>query len=163
MPVAHPQFRAAAEAAGAGAKPIAFPETWLPGDPWFIWLDSPAWGMQCIQRHHDISLVAGSPQAARLAQAARDHQTMVVMGHSEKAGGSLCMGQWIIGADGATVAMRCKLKPTQVERTVFGEGDGSDPAGHHPRPDVTRLLLDKTPRARVVLRPTASASAAEAL
>lgn len=148
MPTTHPRFRAAAiqaapvfldldagidkaialiaEAAGNGAKLIAFPETWLPGYPWFIWLDSPAWGMQFIQRYHDNSLVYGSPQADRLAAAAKQHQIMVVMGHCEKAGGSLYMGQWIIGADGQTIAQRRKLKPTHVERTVFGEGDGSD-------------------------------------
>ena len=51
---------------------------------------------------------------------------MVVMGMSEKRGGSLYMGQWIIDAEGQTVAQRRKLKPTHVERTVFGEGDGSD-------------------------------------
>jgi nitrilase len=148
MAATHPKFRAAAiqaapvfldldasitkavgliaEAAAAGAKLIAFPETWLPGYPWFIWLDSPAWGMQFIQRYHDHSLVYGSPQAERLAKAAREHSIMVVMGHSEKAGGSLYMGQWIIDAEGRTVAQRRKLKPTHVERTVFGEGDGSD-------------------------------------
>ena len=115
-----------AEAAGQGAQLIAFPETWLPGYPWFIWLDSPAWGMQFIQRYHDNSLVYGSPQAERLTQAAKDHRISVAMGHSEKHQGSLYMGQWIIGADGETVATRRKLKPTHVERTVFGEGDGSD-------------------------------------
>lgn len=51
---------------------------------------------------------------------------MVVMGQSEKHGGSLYMGQWIIDADGNTVLRRRKLKPTHVERTDFGEGDGSD-------------------------------------
>jgi len=152
MPVSHPKFRAAAiqaapvfldldasidkairliaEAAGNGAKLIAFPETWLPGYPWFIWLDAPAWGMQFIQRYHDNSLVYGSAQADRLAQAAKEHAIVVVMGHSEKQGGSLYMGQWIIGADGETIAQRRKLKPTHVERTVFGEGDGSDLAVH---------------------------------
>jgi aliphatic nitrilase len=152
MPVSHPKFRAAAiqaapvfldldasidkaigliaEAAGQGARLIAFPETFLPGYPWFIWLDSPAWGMQFIQRYHDNSLVYGSAQADRLAQAAKDHAITVVMGHSEKQGGSLYMGQWIIGADGETIAQRRKLKPTHVERTVFGEGDGSDLAVH---------------------------------
>jgi nitrilase len=152
MPVSHPKFRAAAvqaapvfldldasvdkairliaEAAGNGAKLIAFPETFLPGYPFFIWLDSPAWGMQFIQRYHDNSLVYGSAQADRLAQAAKDNAIVVVMGHSEKQGGSLYMGQWIIGADGETIAQRRKLKPTHVERTVFGEGDGSDLAVH---------------------------------
>ena len=148
MAVLHPQFRAAAvqaapvfldldasidkaidliaEAAAKGAKLVAFPETWLPGYPWFIWLDSPAWGMQFIQRYHDNSLVYGSPQAERLMKAAKDHAIMVVMGHSEKAGGSLYMAQWIIDAEGHTVAQRRKLKPTHVERTIYGEGDGSD-------------------------------------
>jgi len=148
MTVTHPKFRAAAvqaapvfldldasidkaialivDAAAGGAQLIAFPETWLPGYPWFIWLDSPAWGMQFIQRYHDNSLVYGTPQADRIAQAAKANRIMVVMGHSERRDGSLYMGQWIIGADGETVAMRRKLKPTHVERTVFGEGDGSD-------------------------------------
>jgi aliphatic nitrilase len=40
------------------------------------------------------------------------------------------MGQWIVDAEGRTVAQRRKLKPTHVERTVFGEGDGSDLAVH---------------------------------
>ncbi len=53
--------------------------------------------MQFIQRYHDNSLVYGSPQADRLAKAAKDNNIMVVMGHSEKQGGSLYMGQWIIG------------------------------------------------------------------
>jgi aliphatic nitrilase len=148
MSVNHPKFKAAAvqaapvfldldktvdksialikEAASNGASLIAFPETFIPGYPWFIWLDSPAWGMQFIQRYHDNSLVYGSPQADRLAKAAKDNNIMVVMGHSEKQGGSLYMGQWIIGADGETIAARRKLKPTHVERTVYGEGDGSD-------------------------------------
>lgn len=148
MAVQHPKFRAAAvqaapvfldldasvakavdligEAAKADAQLIAFPETWLPGYPWFIWLNSPAWGMQFIQRYHDNSLVYGTPQADRIAKAAKDHRIMVVMGQSEKHNGSLYMGQWIVGPEGETIAKRRKLKPTHVERTVFGEGDGSD-------------------------------------
>lgn len=148
MSITHPKFRAAAiqaapafldldagidkaialiaEASANGAELIAFPETWLTGYPWFIWLDSPAWGMQFVQRYHDNSLVYGTPQAERLAQAAKEHHIMVAMGLSERQGGSLYMGQWIIDAQGETVAQRRKLKPTHVERTIFGEGDGSD-------------------------------------
>lgn len=147
MSASHPKFRAAAiqaapvfldldqsidkavglirEAARNGAKLVAFPETWLPGYPFFAWLDSPAWGMQFIQRYHDNALVYGSPEAARLARAAKDNAIHVVMGHAEKSGGSLYMGQWIIDPEGRTVAIRRKLKPTHVERTIFGEGDGS--------------------------------------
>ncbi|WP_321889435.1 carbon-nitrogen hydrolase family protein [Paraburkholderia bannensis] len=148
MSLVHPKFRAAAiqaapvfldlnasidkavaliaEAASKGADLVAFGEAWLPGYPWFIWLDSPAWGMQFIQRYHENSLIYDSPEADRIAQAAKKHSIMVVMGHSEKQGGSLYLGQWIIGADGRTIARRRKLKPTHVERTVYGEGDGTD-------------------------------------
>jgi len=68
--------------------------------------------MQFIQRYHDNSLVYGSPQAERLMEAATDHAIMVVMGHSEKAGGSVCVAQWIIDTEGHTVVQRRKLKPT---------------------------------------------------
>jgi aliphatic nitrilase len=118
------------EAAGNGARLIAFPETWIPGYPWFAWLDSPAWGMQFIQRYHDNSLVLGSPEYQRIAQAARDNRIWVVLGYSEKAGGSLYMGQAFIDDQGDTVATRRKLKPTHVERTIFGEGDGSHLSVH---------------------------------
>jgi len=119
-----------AEAAGNGATLVAFPECYLPGYPWHIWLDSPAWALQFTQRYFDNSLEYGTPQADTLAAAARRHGVTVVMGVSERAGGSLYMGQWIIGPDGATIARRRKLKPTFIERTVYGEGDGSDLAVH---------------------------------
>jgi len=118
------------EAAAHGVSLIAFPETFIPGYPWFIWLDSPAWGLQFIPRYHANSLTMGSPEAQRLSDAARDNRIHVVTGHSERDGGSLYMGQWLIGPDGETIAIRRKLKPTHVERTVFGEGDGSDLAVH---------------------------------
>ena len=141
------------EAAAQGAKLIAFPETWLPGYPWFIWLDSPAWGMQFIQRYHDNSLVYGSPEAERIARGGQGHRIMVVMGLQREGGGSLYMGQWIIDADGNTVAQRRKLKPTHVERTVFGEGDGSDlaRARHRARPHRRAVLLG-APAAAVQVR-----------
>lgn len=56
----------------------------------------------------------------------QDNHIMVVMGLSERYKASLYIAQWIIDAEGKTVAMRRKLKPTHVERTVYGEGDGSD-------------------------------------
>jgi nitrilase len=114
------------DAAKQGAKLIAFPETWVPGYPWWIWLSSPAMGMQYVQRYNDNSLVVGSPEFNRLATAARELGIWLSIGYSEKAGGSLYMGQALIDDQGAVVKTRRKLKPTHVERTVFGEGDGSD-------------------------------------
>lgn len=114
------------EATSKGAQLIAFPETWIPGYPWWIWLSAPALGMQYVQRYHDNSLVLGSAEFDRLAQAAREANIWLALGYSEKAGGSLYMGQALIDDEGRIVKTRRKLKPTHVERTVFGEGDGSD-------------------------------------
>jgi len=115
-----------AQAARQGVQLIAFPETWVPGYPWWIWLDSPAWGMQFVQRYHDNALVIGSPEFDRLKAAARQHRIWLSFGFAEKAGGSLYIAQALIDDQGRTVQTRRKLKPTHVERTVFGEGDGSD-------------------------------------
>ncbi|WP_158964970.1 carbon-nitrogen hydrolase family protein [Chachezhania sediminis] len=116
------------EAGAKGVKLIAFPETWVPGYPWWIWLDAPAMGLGNMVPYSMNSLVAGSPQDMLLAEAAKRNGIQVVMGLSEKIGGSLFMSQWHYGADGETISRRRKLKPTHVERTVFGEGDGSDMA-----------------------------------
>jgi nitrilase len=118
------------EAASKGAVLIGFPETWLPGYPWWIWLDSPAWGMQFVQRYFENSLVLGSEEAGRINQAAAKNNIFVVMGYSERCGGSLYLGQSFVNNRGETIATRRKLKPTHVERTVFGEGDGSDLSVH---------------------------------
>jgi nitrilase len=118
------------QAAHDGAALVAFPEVWLPGYPWWIWLDSPAWGMQFVQRYHENALVIGSPQWERLRQAAADNQIFVVLGFAERSGGSLYLAQAILDNEGEVVATRRKLKPTHAERTVFGEGDGSDLAVH---------------------------------
>ncbi len=115
-----------AEAARNGAALVAFPETWIPGYPWWVWLGSPAWGMRFFKAYHDNSLAVGSPGFERLAAAAAQHRIHVVAGCSEREGGSLYLAQTLFGPDGKVLFHRRKLKPTHVERTVFGEGGGSD-------------------------------------
>jgi nitrilase len=115
------------DAGRQGVQLVTFPETWLPGYPYWIWLGSPAWGMHhFILKYHQNSPVAGGPEEQILCQAARRNGIFVVMGLSEKIGASLYMAQWFISPDGKVIARRRKLKPTHVERSVFGEGDGSD-------------------------------------
>jgi len=128
------------EAAEKGCKLIAFPETFIPGYPWYIWMGSPAWTIArgFVQRYFDNSLTYDSPQADRLRAAVKEAGLTAVLGLSERSGGSLYIAQWLIGPDGETIAQRRKLRPTHVERTVFGEGDGSDIAVHS-RTDIGRL------------------------
>lgn len=152
MAIEHPRYRVAAvqaapeflnleatvdktislieEAALGGASLIAFPETWIPGYPWFAWLGAPIWGMKFIQAYHDNSMLIDSVQFDRIAQAASRCNITVVLGFSEKDAGSLYIAQAILSPEGKTIATRRKLKPTHVERALFGEGDGSDLAVH---------------------------------
>jgi nitrilase len=122
-----------AEAAGNGAELVAFGETFIPGYPWWIWLDSPAWGMQFVARYAANAMTRDGAHMQRIAAAAAEHGTHVVLGFAERAGGSLYMSQALIDDTGAVVAVRRKLKPTHVERSVFGEGDGSDIQVHETR------------------------------
>jgi aliphatic nitrilase len=128
------------DAAANGAKLIGFPETFIPGYPWHIWMGAPAWGIGrgFVQRFFDNSLDYNSPQAEKLRAAVKKAKITAVFGLSERDGGSLYLAQWIVGPDGETIAKRRKLRPTHVERTVFGEGDGSHLAVHDV-PDLGRL------------------------
>ncbi|MDZ5077671.1 carbon-nitrogen hydrolase family protein [Nesterenkonia sp. HG001] len=114
------------EAADHGAEIIAFPETWIPNYPWWIWLDSVAWQSQFTVPYAANSLTVEGREMRAIQDAARRSGIVVGLGYSERDAGSLYMGQAVIEADGTLVSARRKLKPTHVERTVFGEGDGSD-------------------------------------
>lgn len=116
------------QAHDAGARFIAFPELWLPGYPWWIWLGPPAWAAQkgWTARYRQQAFRYDGPQAQRLRDAARKLEMVVVMGLAERDGGSLYIGQWLIDERGDTLMRRRKLKPGAVERVVFGEGGAGD-------------------------------------
>lgn len=114
------------EAAANGAELVAFPETFIPGYPWQIWLDSPAAGMGIVPQYYENSPTKDGPQMQRIMAAAADKKIAVSIGYSEMAGNSLYMAQALIDDTGTMRKARRKLKPTHVERSVFGEGDGSD-------------------------------------
>ncbi|MBB6521700.1 carbon-nitrogen hydrolase family protein [Pseudoteredinibacter isoporae] len=114
------------QAAAQGAAIIAFPECWLPGYPWWLWLSCTAHNMKYFQAYHENCVEIGDRHCERLTRAAKDNQIMISMGFSERDHGSLYIAQMLIGNDGEILQARRKLKPTHMERTVFGEGDGSD-------------------------------------
>ncbi|WP_328810533.1 carbon-nitrogen hydrolase family protein [Rhodococcus sp. NBC_00294] len=118
------------EAAAGGAQIVSFPEVFIPGYPWWIWLDAPAWGMQFVSRYIQNSMTRDGEHMTRIAEAAAANDIFVVLGFSERSGSTVYMSQAIINGSGEIVAVRRKLKPTHVERSVYGEGDGSDIAVH---------------------------------
>lgn len=114
------------QAADQGCDLVAFPETWLPGYPWWIWLTTPAAGMAYVQRYFNNSLEIGSAEFTRLADAAKELGIYLSVGFSERDGGSLYIAQALFDDQGNVLKTRRKLKPTHVERTIYGDGDGSD-------------------------------------
>ena len=63
-----------AQAADSGARLIVFPELWLPGYPWWIWLGAPAFGMQFMPRYVENALHRDSEEMSALCEAARRHK-----------------------------------------------------------------------------------------
>ncbi|GAA4395106.1 carbon-nitrogen hydrolase family protein [Tsukamurella soli] len=114
------------EAAAQGAALVAFPETWIPGYPVFLWSYTVLDQVPFVARYHANSPTVDGPHVARIRDAARRNDITVVVGISEKSAGSLYMAQLIIDPNGEVLLHRRKLKPTHAERTLFGEGDGSD-------------------------------------
>jgi len=113
------------QAAEAGADLIGFPETWIPGYPWWIWLGPPHWGMQFAARYRRSAVRRDGAEMRALCAAAKRCGLVSVFGYAELFGGSLYMGQTIVDSDGTVLLHRRKLKPSRAERMVFGEGDGS--------------------------------------
>ncbi|KAH7393067.1 cyanide hydratase/nitrilase-like protein [Pyrenochaeta sp. MPI-SDFR-AT-0127] len=111
------------EAGSNGAKLIAFPEVWITGYPAWIWarpVDPPL-----VTTYIKNSLSYGSPEMDKICAAARAAKIAVVLGFSENDHNSLYISQCTISASGEIIMKRRKLKPTHMERTVFGDGGGS--------------------------------------
>ncbi|KAH6980633.1 cyanide hydratase [Ilyonectria sp. MPI-CAGE-AT-0026] len=115
-------IRIIAEAAGKGAELLAFPEVWIPGYPTWIW--ARGCDIDLAKRYIQNSLSLESEQMARICAAAAEHRIAVVLGYSERDGNSLFLGQSYIGADGVIKMSRRKIKPTHMERTIFGDASG---------------------------------------
>ena len=126
--------RLAAQAAEAGARLVAFPETWLPGYP--AWLDvcrdAALWDHPPVKRVFARmaanSVSVPGPSAEGLARIARDAGVVLVVGVVERVErgpgtGTLFNSILTFGEDGCLLNHHRKLMPTYTERMVWGAGD----------------------------------------
>ncbi|KAK0728306.1 carbon-nitrogen hydrolase [Lasiosphaeria miniovina] len=73
------------------------------------------------------SLSVRSPEMELLKAAAREHSIVAVLGFSERSPtNSVYISQAVISPEGEVLTHRRKLKPTHMERTIFGDGSGGD-------------------------------------
>jgi nitrilase len=117
---------AIAEAGRAGAQLVAFPESFIPGYPYWALVHDPMSIGAFNRRLFDASPQIPGPECDRLAAAAKRAGCHVVIGLTEREGGTLYNAQLVIGADGTLLGKRRKLMPTSHERMVWGRGDGRD-------------------------------------
>ena len=118
--------RLIAEASANGAELVVFPEVYLPGYPYWIWLGTPTWGAPFFIELYKNAVVIGSETTDRLCAAARAANAHVVIGINERDGGTLYNTLLYISREGKVLGRHRKLQPTIAERTVWGHGDGSD-------------------------------------
>lgn len=114
------------EAGRNGAQLVVFPETYLPGYPYWIWSHTAKYAAPLFAELYANSVELPGPASDAIATAARDAGTWVVMGLDEKEGGTLYNTLAYYSPNGNLVARHRKLHPTNAERTVWGQGDGRD-------------------------------------
>ena len=120
------------EAADAGARLIAFGETFVPGYPEWIWGLRPGddgdISAAINARLLDQAVDLEADGLATVRAAARRRAVVVVMGVHELDGAysraTLYNTLVVIGADGTVLLRHRKLVPTNAERMVWGQGDG---------------------------------------
>ncbi|KAI0550054.1 nitrilase [Xylaria curta] len=115
-------IRLITEAGKNGANVMGFPEVWIPGYPWSIWSQSVTDNAEFMTEYFRNSMERESEEMNRIRAAVKDAGLFCVLGYSERYRGSLYIAQSFIDENGDIVHHRRKIKPTHVERSVWGDG-----------------------------------------
>jgi nitrilase len=115
------------EAAGNGARLIAFPEAFLPGFPVWAALEAPIRTHELFKALAASALEVDGPELARIRLAARRNGIFVSIGFTEgtkTSVGCIWNSNVLIGADGTVLNHHRKLVPTYFEKLIWANGDG---------------------------------------
>ncbi len=118
--------------AEAGCELLLFPESFIPCYPRGLTFEAIIGrrtdrGREVWLDYWTNSLVVGSLEMARIQEAIKKAGLMVALGVTEKEpiGGTLHCCLLYFGKDGSLLGKHRKLKPTGLERYIWGESDGS--------------------------------------
>ncbi|MFD3705057.1 nitrilase-related carbon-nitrogen hydrolase [Nocardia sp. NPDC058658] len=109
------------DAGAGGAQLVAFPEVFLPGYPWWLWLNAVDWGSEFRSRYLANAMTRDGAEMTAIADAAQWAGVWVVLGFAERVGDEVYMAQAIVSPAGLVQVSR-KQWPTQLEREVFADG-----------------------------------------
>ncbi len=112
-------------AAREGVQLIVFPETFLPYYPYFSFVRPPVQSGGDHMRLYELAVVVPGPVTHAVAERARRHGMVVVLGVNERDHGSLYNTQLIFDTDGRLALKRRKITPTFHERMIWGQGDAA--------------------------------------
>jgi nitrilase len=117
----------ARDAAAQGVGLLAFPETFVPGYPDWVWRARPwdADSQRLYARFAASAVEVPGAAADRLGAIARESRLWLSIGVTEKAGSTLYNTLLWFSPDGTLAHRHRKLMPTGGERLVWGYGDGS--------------------------------------
>ncbi len=96
----------------------------IPGYPYWMWKINYQESLPFIKAYRQNSLPSDSDEMRRIRATARENQIYVSMGYSEIDMASLHLAQVMISPTGDIINHRRKIKPTHVERLIFGDGAG---------------------------------------
>lgn len=116
------------EAANNGAKIVGFPETFIPGYPYWSWVNAPIDGYDWYRKYRREAVDVPGPVVERLCAVADDTDVTVVMGITERdpnTVGTLYNTNLVISEDGELIGKHRKIVPTHAEKLSWGRGDGS--------------------------------------
>ncbi|KAF2741683.1 carbon-nitrogen hydrolase [Sporormia fimetaria CBS 119925] len=117
------------QAAKEDVKLLVFPETFVPGYPYFIECYPPLTQVPALTKYAEESVVVEADNAdmAPLQSACRRTSIAISLGISERManGHTLFNTQVTIDSTGTILGVHRKLQPTYVERLVWAQGNGS--------------------------------------
>ena len=76
-------------------------------------------------RYIQNSLAVDSSEMRTIQSCAKENNIVVALGFSENDNNSVYIAQAIVDSDGKLLMHRRKLKPTHMERTIFGDASGN--------------------------------------